>query len=687
MRSVASIAALITLALAGGLAALWPAPPETAIHAAATGKSDRLRPAPLVTGSIDSDEPSADGATDPDTRAITAILAALDSGSVATARQARDALARGTDAHALATWLIAMSGKRDVPAGDYRRALDQLDGWPGMETVRAHYERRLADGWFAGPALSAAIGDGPPQTVEAASVLAASAKSAGKAEDARALLIPFWHSHVLDSATEAQILSGFGDVLTQDDHRIRYFNMMVRERIRAAERLVGPAAMTGLHEAWAAAIRGQRDADALIAAVPEALLETEAGLFMRVERLRKTDRAPEAAELLAEVPDASANPDAWWVERRIVSRLMREAGDPGAALDIAAAQTRGSVETRAEAAFHAGWYALRGLDDGERALAHFREMERIVTGPPSRARAAYWTGRALERLGNREGAQAAYRSAALHPTTFHGQLAASAIGLKQLEIPAVTADADGVLALGNEPVFRAIALLARAGGTERAAALYYGLADRLTRPEAVAALVDHARIHADRRLALRIAKRAAWNGVETGQLAFPGDAIDGLDALPAQKRMLALAVARQESEFNPAAVSRADARGLLQLLPSTAQAVARRLDVPYSPDRLTSDPAFNALLGTTYLGEQIERFDRSLVLTFVAYNAGPGRAREWIARYGSPVGLPLHDAIDWIEQIPFPETQGYVMKVLENLTVYKAQAGLPLTIETDITGR
>ncbi len=99
-------------------------------------------------------------------------------------------------------------------------------------------------------------------------------------------------------------------------------------------------------------------------------------------------------------------------------------------------------------------------------------------------------------------------------------------------------------------------------------------------------------------------------------------------------KALAYAIARQESAFNPAAVSPANARGLLQLLPGTAKGVASRHGMAYTQAKLTTDAGYNATLGAHYLGEQIDSFGGSYILTFIAYNAGPKRVPEWIARYG-----------------------------------------------------
>ena len=149
---------------------------------------------------------------------------------------------------------------------------------------------------------------------------------------------------------------------------------------------------------------------------------------------------------------------------------------------------------------------------------------------------------------------------------------------------------------------------------------------------------------------------------------------------------LALAIARQESEFNPAAVSAAGARGLMQLMPATAEEVSGKIGVPYEPARLTADPLYNAQLGTAYLARMLRAYDGSFVLTAAAYNAGPGRVRDWLAANGDPRD-PDVDAVAWIEAIPFEETRNYVMRVLESLHVYRARLGgatQPIRLASDI---
>ena len=119
-------------------------------------------------------------------------------------------------------------------------------------------------------------------------------------------------------------------------------------------------------------------------------------------------------------------------------------------------------------------------------------------------------------------------------------------------------------------------------------------------------------------------------------------------------------------------------------MPGTAQQVARRAGLPYSQSRLTADPAYNATLGARFLGEQIENFDGSYVLTFAAYNAGPRRAKEWIERFGDPRGKPIDEVVDWVERIPFTETRAYVQRIMENYQVYKIRLGAGASIVEDL---
>ncbi|HUK90058.1 MAG TPA: transglycosylase SLT domain-containing protein [Blastocatellia bacterium] len=127
---------------------------------------------------------------------------------------------------------------------------------------------------------------------------------------------------------------------------------------------------------------------------------------------------------------------------------------------------------------------------------------------------------------------------------------------------------------------------------------------------------------------------------------------------------VAAALIRQESVFNPNAISRVGARGLMQLMPATGQLIAKRQQVGSITAADLYNPSINIKLGMNYLAQLLGQFGK-IEYAAAAYNAGPGRARQWIAERGS---LEMDE---WVETIPFSETRGYVQAVLRNAANYR----------------
>jgi soluble lytic murein transglycosylase len=132
-----------------------------------------------------------------------------------------------------------------------------------------------------------------------------------------------------------------------------------------------------------------------------------------------------------------------------------------------------------------------------------------------------------------------------------------------------------------------------------------------------------------------------------------------------------LAVMRQESLFRKDAVSRADARGIMQMIPSTASAVARRWHLSPPGREGLFDPSVAVPLGAAYFHELLDRYHGQLVLALAAYNAGPGAAARWLPD-------STMDTDIWIENIPYNETRGYVQHILEHIIAFAAVRGAAL---------
>lgn len=612
-------------------------------------------------------------------------LSLLSAGDIAAARALCDELPPGSLERRIIAWAIALSGAPSVSSREITRTMEMLPDWPGLERLAANRERALYREHAPAREVLTIFEDAQPVTFEGKMALARALMETGNKETARAVIAPVWREEKLEARQESALLAAFGSLLSKADHRHRVEAMLYAERVRAAERAADKAGAEALTKAWAAVIRDAGNAAKLLEAVPEE--ERSAGWhFAKARHLRRKGEYLQAAKVLLAAPrsaSAQIDTDAWWFERRVLSRELLDIGEAALAYRVAAEHSSESAVSIADAEFHAGWYALRSLGKPETAARHFARILTVADGPISRARAFYWLGRAAEAGGPGE-AEAFYAQAAGYPATFYGQLATARLGRDTLALATPEPATLDRRNFGAREAVHAIRRLEHAGYERYADILYRDLAAELSSRGELALLTGMAEERGDHHLALSIAKTAAARGIDVGALAHPLGAIPDHAAIAGDGKALAYAVARQESAFNAAAVSSAGARGLLQLMPATARAIAKKSGLDWSPARLTSDAGYNAALGAAYLAEQLDRFGGSYILTFIGYNAGPRRAENWIARYGDPRGKPVEEIVDWIERIPFTETRNYVQRVMENLQVYRMRLTGRFDIEGDL---
>lgn len=605
-------------------------------------------------------------------------LAALAGGRLDVALAMRDAIPADAFERKLLNWAIANGG------ADPGEGVAGLAGWPGIDNPRRQRERVLLRAEPQPQTVLDFFRDAPPVSHYGARALAAAYRELGDAAKARLALAEIWRRDVLDADVEAAIIKDFGDLLTVEDHRKRMDRMLHAERVGSAMRVAALAGSKPLAEAWAAALRGNRKAIELLDKVPVA--QRGAGYhFAKARYLRRTKKYEEAAAAMLAAPrDAAAyaDPDAWWEERRVLSRELLDLGDAATAYRLAAAHTAESPEAAADAEFHAGWYALRFLRDPAKALPHFSRIVDIAQGASSRSRGYYWMARAMK-AGAPGDAAATFAKAAAFGTSFYGQLAAVELGRDTINVERPEPGEDDLRRFEARDMVRAARTFETISQLRLSDTIVRALSRSITSPGEMSLLVDLAASR-DLPLALRVGKAAAARGLAVGGLAHPTGAIPVSADISSAGKALAYAVARQESEFNVAAVSRAGARGLLQLLPGTARDMARKAGLPFAPERLTTDAGYNATLGAAFLSEQLDRFSGSYILTFAGYNAGPKRARDWVTKYGDPRGKSIEEAVDWIERIPFTETRHYVQRVMENYQVYKMRLSSRFDLGSDL---
>ncbi|EJF90620.1 lytic transglycosylase domain-containing protein [Bartonella tamiae] len=622
---------------------------------------------------------------------LKAALDALYSKDILKTLSLRNTLAQDSLDRDILDWSIAMSGIKGISSCDIQKITYKLSDWPGQNTMQRNFEEALADEVHLPPITIAAFKNRTPLTAKGMVVLGRALMIEGEIEKAHQLIAPWWQNAKLNTSEEQLILSTFGDILTTNDHLSRMRSMLYAYRINSAERVAKLAKAHSLYAGFAAVARNESNAKQKLTAVDKKWHNDPVFLFAKIQYLRRSGHYDAAADIMFKAPkDAKAltDPDVWWIERRVLSREMLDINKPKLAYQLAAAHAAESPTMAADAEFHAGWYALRFMNDPQTAMTHFNRILQLSSRPLSLSRGYYWIGRSAQAQGNSQAAKDAFQRAAHFGTTYYGQLAASKLGGVKLDIPYPKASVTDRENFAARQSVMAIKRLETIGYADRARLLYNELAHELKTPGEMALLAVMAEKNGDHYTSLRIGKNAVLRGMDVGSLSHPLGAIPEQANISASGKALAYSIARQESEFNPKAVSVAGAQGILQLLPATAKSVAAKHSIAWSPQKLISDAGYNATLGAHFLGEQLARFNGSYILTFIGYNAGPRRANEWIARYGDPRGQNIDDVVDWVERIPYTETRNYVMRVMENYQVYKSRLSGQSDIKTDlVSGR
>jgi soluble lytic murein transglycosylase len=567
-------------------------------------------------------------------------------------------------------WLRVQSPVAAAPFMDVAKFLDQTPGWPRQRTLRRRAEAAMKSDfgqnatlvWFKKyPPLSAA---GVLRYVEAL-------RGAGRSKDAAKAIRNAWLTIDMNRSDERAFRKKFRPQLTKADEVKRLDRLIWDRRISAAKRQMRRVSIEYRHlsQAKIMLLRRIGGVDPAIARIPPSLLNDPGLVFERLRWRRRKGFTDGAIELLAQQPHQNLRPRRWWIERGILARHALRRGDITQAYRLAKnhRQTKGAAH--AEAEWLSGWIALRYLQDPGTAQQHFMDLYRNVKYPVSRARGAYWAGRAAEAAGAYDTAIKWYRRASTHVTTFYGQMAHLHLPGPgaQTALRAPTVTKMDTARFERLPFVQIIRNLADLKQRKLLRPFFTQLTRSTLKPADWRLLSALARDIGRNDLAIHVAKQALRKGVVLVEAGYPSSSLmKGLGPPPE----IIHAIIRQESAFDPKAVSHAGARGLMQLMPATARSVARRLKIRHSTRRLTADPRHNVNLGASYINGLLEDFDGSLILALAAYNAGPHRVRRWLRENGDPRRLDTPDTIDWIEQIPFKETRNYVQRVIENLPLY-----------------
>ncbi len=561
-------------------------------------------------------------------------------------------------------------------------------GWPGEATMRKNAERMLRPDTERPALVAAYFSKFPPMSPAAYLRFAEALDATGRKSEAQAAARKAWTSGALAPEDENRLLTRFSSAIQSGDHDERMERLLWARSTANALRqivLVSPS-KRNLFNARLGFLTKAPDAASREALV-DASQRIDAGFVAdRVFWLRNTGQADAARTYLSQIRRLNAPPlepgkwletiegvargaagDQQWSMVLAVARQLELTYAPGT---VVRDRSFGERDSWTNIAWLGGTAAMQKLGRPGEAVRMFEIYGQAARSPQTRAKGFYWAGRAAEAAGRRDQATQFYTAAAEYFDQFHGQLAHERLG-RPVTVPSsdATVEISGAErdAFERSEVVRAAILLGQMNNWQDQTRFVRTIAATIEGP-ANHLLAEQLAMRIDRPdLGLLVGRSAREDGLPGYfRPSFP------MMRVPDDHRSnwtMIHAITRQESQFDRAALSRAGARGLMQLMPGTARQTAPSAGVAYDLGRLTSQPQDNIRLGSTYFGQLMTQFNGSYILSVAAYNAGPGNVNKWIRANGDP-RLPGVDPLEWIEAIPLSETRGYVQRVLENAVIY-----------------
>ena len=371
-----------------------------------------------------------------------------------------------------------------------------------------------------------------------------------------------------------------------------------------------------------------------------------------------------------------------------MSRKLLDLGDARSAyLMVADAAEPTKENSRVERHFMAGWIALRFLDDPATAATHFARIQEVSSHPTSLAQVALLArarGRSVAPA--RSGARRVPGGGGRFDLLLRAACSARVSGSQRSRLAPPPATPDKHAEAERLELVRALEILYALNERSLVIQLMAGIGDTLDDVGTLSALGQLAEQREDARGMLHLGKAAVARGLPLHYYAFPIVGVPRYSPIgPGIDSAMLFAIIRQESAFDPADWSSAQAMGLMQVTPVAGRDTCKRFGCTYDVKRLKNDMPYNLQVGAAELGGVMQDYRGNYILAFAAYNAGRGRVEEWISRFGDPRD-PKVDPVDWVERIPFMETRNYVQRVMENMQVYRTRFGTnaPLSIDTDL---
>ena len=499
-------------------------------------------------------------------------------------------------------------------------------------------------------------------------------KLRGEITEYQKLIVPVFHTLTMSLAEQAHFIKNHKKLLSHADFVRRIDTLLWARQTTAAKKLLPYISKDyqRLFRARIAVILNQSGLNTKIAQVPKHLLNDDGLMFDRARWRYKRKLNDGALDIYVSRPDTSRYPSRWYELGSLLAQRLLYQKRYRDAYNVAKAHQNYDPSNIVRAEFLAGFIALRLLNEPENALSHFYNLHAIVRFPISRSRALYWLGRTYAVLGNEKRKKYRYQQAGQYFSTFYGQLALAELGRTIPTTPTTTIHITPERSqdFNENPVIGIIAHLNRNGENRLANTLAKDYIEGLKSEHTLYQLAVMGHKTGQYQWAVWAARKSGTRGTILHTLGYPvpqyiiphiqGNAHDSLGIM------------RQESSFQTDALSSAGAIGMMQIMPYTAKTLAKRMKIKYSKPKLSHDPIYNTKMGSYYLTNLFKQWNGSYPQAFASYNAGPHRVKRWNKNHKQDMNK-LYSTLDWIELIPFSETRNYVMRVMENVMIYKAK--------------
>ena len=573
-----------------------------------------------------------------------------------------------------------------LPFDSYASFLIAHPGWPGEQAMRRAAERNLQPGTVSPARIVAFFDKYPPLTNTGQARYAEALAYSGRPQEALAAARKAWTSGSLNASDEALIYQQFGSRFTTADQDERMDRLLWAGKTSAAQSQIALTSLAKrpLYQARLALRANAPDAQLAADSLP-AEFQNDAG-FVADKALWLRAASPDAARAwLAQPRTLTGRPaevERWFELLLSTAKTAAAAGDVRQAYQIARLVDQtyapgtvvrdrplGERDDYTSLVWLAGWTSLNAGRAAD-AVGMFERYANAAKSPQTQAKGLYWAARAAQAAGRTEEASRYWEMAATHPDQFYGQLALERLG-RPIPPPgtagATTPTPSERLAFNQREIVRAARILGQQGNWQDQSLFVRAIASSVESDADHALATELAQGIGRPDLAVMVGRNARLNG--SSDYVRAGYPLVKVPQGQEAWTTIIHAIARQESQFDRAAVSRAGARGLMQLMPGTAREQAEKIGLSYDTTALTSDVGYNIQLGSAYFQRLLSYNGGSYPLAIAAYNAGQGNVNKWIAANGDP-RYPGADMVKWIENIPFQETRNYVQRVLENAVVY-----------------